>query len=244
MCDTAGDEVSEALGDAAVGVEPRIEDCDLQSACSVAGEQAAEYFCGFLPGDAVWVPVVHGWHQGVVEDVDVEMHPEPVKIRLGERGQRLAKSMTGACGPDFGEVDNGDGSAPDVLTEEMVVVVEDPVADQRDIFIPDQWPQFVQVGEHARTTSCCYRQVERCDFTVRLVAGMLEVGVAVKEGKSIPAPAPEGEERSEHDAAVAAQHDRKAVAVKRVIHGASSIAGDRRDPRGFKIPVSRSRTPE
>jgi hypothetical protein len=40
--DGVGDEVGQALGDPAVGVEPRVEDCDLQAACAITGEQAAE----------------------------------------------------------------------------------------------------------------------------------------------------------------------------------------------------------
>ncbi len=62
---------------------------------------------------------------------------ESFKVRLGEVGQRLAKSTAGACLPDLGEVNDGDGGAPDVLAEEMVVIVKDPVADQRDILVPD-----------------------------------------------------------------------------------------------------------
>jgi hypothetical protein len=33
--------------------------------------------------------------------------------------------------------DSGDGGAPDVLAEEMIVIIKDPVADQRDILVPD-----------------------------------------------------------------------------------------------------------
>jgi hypothetical protein len=135
--DGTGDEVGQALGDAGVGVEPRVEDRDLQAARSVTGEEAAEDLCGLLPGEAAGVAVVHGWHQGVIENIDVEMHPESFKVRLGEGGQRLLKSRAGACLPDLGQVNDGDGGAPDVLAEEMVVIVEDPVADQRDILVPD-----------------------------------------------------------------------------------------------------------
>lgn len=81
--------------------------------------------------------VVHGWHQGVIENIDVEMHPESFKVRLGEGGQRLAKSTAGACLPDLGEVNDGDGGAPDVLAQEMVVIVKDPVADERDVLVAD-----------------------------------------------------------------------------------------------------------
>ena len=84
--DAIGDEVGQALGDTAVGIEPRVEDRDLQAACSITGEQAAEDLCGLLSGKAAGVAVVHGWHQGVIENIDVEMHPESFKVRLGEVG--------------------------------------------------------------------------------------------------------------------------------------------------------------
>src|SRR5580704_3616948 len=135
--DAAGAEVRQAPGDPPAGVEPRVEDRDLQATCSVTGEEAAEDLCGLLPGKAAGVAVVHGWHQGVIENIDVEMYPESFKVRAGDRGQRLAKSTAGACLADLGEVNDGDGGAPDVLAEEMVVIVKDPVADQRDILVPD-----------------------------------------------------------------------------------------------------------
>jgi hypothetical protein len=83
--DGIGDEVGQVLGDAAVGVEPWVEDRDLHAACSVTGEEAAEDLWGLLPGKAAGVAVVHGWHQGVIENVDVEMYPESFKVRLGRR---------------------------------------------------------------------------------------------------------------------------------------------------------------
>ena len=155
--DGIGDEVGQALGDPSAGVEPRVEDRDLQAACPVTGEEAAEDLRGLLPGEAAGVAVVHGWHQGVIEDIDVEMHPESFKVRLGYRGQRPVKDTAGACLADLGEVNDGDGGAADVLAEEMVVIVQDPAADQRDVLVPDQRPQPVEVGEQVRAASGCHR---------------------------------------------------------------------------------------
>lgn len=58
---------------------------------------------------------------------------------------------------DLDEVNDGDGGAPDVLAEEMVVIVKDPVADERDVLVPDQRPQPIEVGEQIRTASRCQR---------------------------------------------------------------------------------------
>jgi hypothetical protein len=38
-----------------------------------------------------------GWYQGIIENIDVEMHPESFMVRLGYRGQRPVKNTAGAC---------------------------------------------------------------------------------------------------------------------------------------------------
>jgi hypothetical protein len=158
------------------------------------------------------------------------MHPESFQVRSGERGGRLLKGVAGALGPDFGEVSDRYGRAADVLAEEVVVVAEDAVANERDIVVLDQRPEPIEVSEHTRAPSCGHRQVQRGDFAVRFIAWMLEVGVTVEEGKAISAAAPQCQERSEHDAAVAAQQNREAVAVERGTHGVGSVARDRGNP--------------
>src|ERR1035441_3030571 len=78
--DAIGDEVRQALGNPAVGVEPRVEDRDLQAACAITGEQAAEDLCGLLPGNAAGMAVVHGWHQGVIELFVHRLIHRPVEV--------------------------------------------------------------------------------------------------------------------------------------------------------------------
>jgi hypothetical protein len=99
------------------------------------------------------VTVVHGWHQGVIEDIDVKMHPESCKVRLGNRSHRLLQSMTGAPGPEFEKVNDRDGGAPDMLADEMVVIAEDPVADESDVLVSHQRLQPAEVGERVRAPS-------------------------------------------------------------------------------------------
>lgn len=65
---------------------------------------------------------------------------------------------------------------------------------------------------------------------------MLEVGVTVQEGKAVAASAAKGEQRSEHDAAIAAQQDGKTAGVERGIHGTGNVARDRRDPLRIEDP--------
>ena len=73
-------------GEASVGVEARVEDGDLEAARAAGVQQAAENLRGFFPGEAAGVPVVDGRHQIVVENIDVEVHPEPLGTQAGDRG--------------------------------------------------------------------------------------------------------------------------------------------------------------
>lgn len=81
------------LGVASVGVETRVEDSDLEAARAAGVQQAAENLCGFFPGEAAGVPVIDGRHQIVVENIDVEVYPEP---RTERRNRLKPRHRTGA----------------------------------------------------------------------------------------------------------------------------------------------------
>jgi hypothetical protein len=81
-----GDEAGETPGQASAGVQARIENGDLEAACAASAEEATENFLGFFPRKAAGVPVVDGRHQIVVENIDVEVHPEPLGTWSGDRG--------------------------------------------------------------------------------------------------------------------------------------------------------------
>jgi hypothetical protein len=93
------------------------------------------------------VAVVHGRHQRVVEDVDIEVHPESIQAGLGYRSHGRIQRMPGALSSDLGQVDDGDGGAADVLVAEVVVVVKDPVTGQRD-------GTAIRTGSGAPSRSC------------------------------------------------------------------------------------------
>jgi hypothetical protein len=60
-----------------------------------------------------------------------------------------------------------------------------PVAEESDVLVSHERPQAVDVGHRSRAASRDDRQVQRRDLPVRLVIGMLEVGVTVQEGKAV-----------------------------------------------------------
>ena len=231
-----GYEVRKTLRKAAIPIQVRIENSDVDTLRPLRGQQAAEDIRGFVPAHAAGVPVVHGRHQVVIENIDVEVHPEPLGIRAAGGGQRFADSGGGTAFPDFWQVNNGRGRVADVLAQEPVVVAEHPVPDERDILVPDEWPEPLQVSEHLQAASCREGEVERGYLAVRLVARVLEIGMSVDEGQAVAAPATQRQHRPGHDAAVAAEDDREAAAVKRRIHSGSKVACDSRNPLRIQDP--------
>jgi hypothetical protein len=81
-----GDEVGELPSEASAGVQARVEDGDLKAARAARAQEAAEYLRCFVPGEAAWLPVIDGRHHLVVENIDVEVHPEPLDIWAADRG--------------------------------------------------------------------------------------------------------------------------------------------------------------
>jgi hypothetical protein len=81
------------MGEAAVGIKTRVENGDLEPAGAAGAEESAEYLRGFVPCEAAGVPVVDGSHQLVVENIDVEMHPEPLGTWAGDRASALSRAL-------------------------------------------------------------------------------------------------------------------------------------------------------
>src|SRR5690242_17946667 len=86
--DAAPDEVAQLAGDAAVGVEVRVEDRHFQAAGAGPREQALQQLSRFIPAQTALVAVVDGRHDGVIEHIHVEVHPETLQLRLGHGSQR------------------------------------------------------------------------------------------------------------------------------------------------------------
>jgi hypothetical protein len=120
------------------GVEARVEDGDLKAARAIGVQQAAENLRDFFPAEAAGVAVVDGRHQVIVENIDVEVHPESLDTWTGDRGQSFPQGAGRAACADFRAVNDRDGRVANVLGENVVVVAEHAVADQRDVLVPDE----------------------------------------------------------------------------------------------------------
>ena len=232
--DAARDELGELAGDAAVGVEVRVEDRHVQAAGAWPAEQALQQPSRFVPAQAAWVAVVDGGHDGVVEDIDVEVHPVTLELRLGHGGQRSVEDRRDGPGAQVPVVQHGDAAVPDVLAAEPVVVAEDPVTDQRDVVGPHQRCEPVQVGERPGAAAGRQGQVQRGDLPVRFVGGVLEVGVPVQEDQAIAAPPPQGQQRAQDNAAVAAQHHGEPAGLQRGLDDAGQREGHLGDAAGVE----------
>src|SRR5829696_1596824 len=111
--------VDEGAGDPAVGVEGGVEDRDVEAGGVVAGDRRSEDDGQFLPGQTVGKVVIDGGHDGVVEDVDVEVDPEPDgaagPLQVGEG---VAGCLAGTPVADGRQVDgvDGRGEGPNTTT--------------------------------------------------------------------------------------------------------------------------------
>ena len=148
--------------------------------------------------------VVDGGHDGVIEDIHVKVHPETLQPWPGNGRQRPIEDQRDGPGAQVPVVQHGDAAVPDMLGSEPVVVVEDPVTDQRDVLGPHQGCQPVQVGERPGSAARGEGEVQGGDLPVRLVGGVLEVGVPVQVDQAVAAPPPQGQQRAQDNAAVAA----------------------------------------
>ena len=232
--DAAGDELGELAGDAPVRVEVRVEDCHVQAAGVWPAEQALQQLSRFIPAQAAWVAVVDGGHDGVIEDIHVEVHPETLQSWPGHGGQRPVEDQRDGPGAQVPVVQHGDTAVPDVLGAEPVVVVEDPVTGQHDVLGPHQRRQPVQVGERPGAAAGGEGQVQRGDLSVRLVGGVLEVGVPVQVDQAVAAPPPQGQQRAQDNAAVAAQHHGQPAGLQRGLDDAGQGEGHLGDAAGVE----------
>ena len=174
------------------GVEVRVEDRHVQAAGAWQAEQALQQLSRFIPAQTAWVAVVDGGHDGVIEDIHVEVHPETLQPWPGHGRQRTVEDQRDGPGAQVPVVQHGDATVPDMLVAEPVVVVEDPVADQRDVLGTHQRCEPVQVGERPGAAAGGKGEIQRGDLPVRLVGGVLEVGVPVQEDQAVAAPPPQG----------------------------------------------------
>ena len=188
----------------------------------------------FIPAQTARVAVINGRHDGVVEDVHVKVHPETLQFRPGHGRQRTVEDQRDGPGAQVPVVQHGDAAVPDVLAAEPVVVAEDPVTDQRDVLGAHQRREPVQVGERPGAAAGGEGEIQRGYLPVRLVGAVLEVGVPVQEDQAVAAPPPQGQQRAQDNAAVAAQHHGQPAGLQRGLDDAGQGEGHVGDAPGVE----------
>jgi hypothetical protein len=214
----------------------RVEDRHLEAARTTHPENAAENLFSLLPGEATGAAIVDGCHQIIVENIDVEMHPKALKMRLGHRSHHSFKRALGALLLNLRKINDGHSRVANMLVEKMVVIVESTEADEGDIFIANQWAEFLKVGKYIGAASRRNRKVEGCDLTVWLVGGVLEVSVTVEEDEAVRSSSSQCEQRPEQNAAVPAEQNGEPVALERGIYRNSDVPCDRCNPLEVQDP--------
>ena len=176
--------------------------------------------------------IVDGGHDGIVEDVRVEVDEEPGEIVTRHSHQRRLEGVGQAVTPDVVEVVDQDRRVAHVRAEVPVRAVrDDPVAEQRDVVVAHERPATLDIGHDPRAAAGGQRQVHRGSLAVRILARVGEVGVAVEEQQAVASAPAKRKKRPQKDAAVTAEHDGEGTPGQ---HGAyriaerTSVVGERR----------------
>src|SRR5215211_1915007 len=173
--------VDEKAGDPAVGVEGGVEDRDVEAGGVVAGDRRSEDGGQLLPGQAAGEVVVDGGHDGVVEDVDVEVDPEPGGAALAlQVGEGVAGRPPGTSVADRRQVQGVDGRSqgPASLGGGMVGVAE---AEHHHVFVAEERAPALEVGDQLRAAAGDQGEFHRGGLARGFGLGLVEVGMAVEE---------------------------------------------------------------
>jgi hypothetical protein len=147
------------LGDGAVGVERGVEDGDLDADHASAVDGESEHRLQFGPAQPAGQPVVHCWHEGVIEGVAVEVDPHAGELGSHEVGECVSGGVIGSSLPDHRQVDDGDGGVLDALAAGLLGLRGVSPPEHGDIFVADQWSAAFEVGQHTWTPARGERQV-------------------------------------------------------------------------------------
>ena len=159
-------------------------------------------------------PVVDRWHQGVVNRIAVEVHPDPGELGAMEAAECVTGGAFGSSLPDRRQVDHGDRCVLDALTAGLLGLGGVSPPEVGDIFVPDQRSQAVEVGEHPWTPARSEGEVHRSRLSARFGRWLVEVGVPIDEQQPVAAASAQSQQIAEQDRAVASEHDRDLATVE------------------------------
>src|SRR5919202_2103574 len=200
-CGHAGDEVASYR---AVGVERGVEDRDGHPHGATGGEEDLQQLAQLGEAQPALHPVIYGGHDLVVQDVGVEVDPEPRELVYEQVAYRRPGGLLELRGPRLREVEDVDGRLPDVSAALRGRPLGVTVAEHDDVFVPDERPQPVDVSAQVWPPAGHYPELNLGYLPRSRRLGLVEVGVAVGEEQTVPAArAPQGEEAADKDAAVA-----------------------------------------
>jgi hypothetical protein len=184
------------------------EDGDLDADDAAAVDRQSEHCLQFGPAQPVGQPVVHRWHQGVVDGVAVEVDPQAGELGASEAGECVPGGALGSALTDRGQVDDCDRGVLDSLAAGRFCLGGIAPPEHHDIFVSDQRSATFEVGEHTWTSARGEREVHRSGLSASFGCWLVEVGVPIDEQQPVPAASAQRQQVAEQDRAVAAEHDR------------------------------------
>src|SRR5215213_4927824 len=113
--EAARDAAHELPSDGPVAVEGRIEDRHLEPDDTAAPDRACQDDFELIPTQSAGQPVIHRRHDGVVEDIAVQVDPEATELGAHEPIERVYSGSLHTAGPYGVEIDHRQSGVLDAL---------------------------------------------------------------------------------------------------------------------------------
>ena len=163
--------------------------------------------CQFLPRQPARHAVIDSRHDGVIEHISIEVHPDPEELGSGQVLDGATGCFACAAFANLGEIDNRNRGVFDTLAAMRLGNLGVAAPECHDVLVPNQRTPTLKVGYNNRTAARGERKFHRCRLTVRLRLGLIEIGMTIEKQQPVTAAAPKGEQAAEHDRAIAAKND-------------------------------------
>ena len=169
------------MGDRPVRVEGRIEDGDLEANGLARIHEGAQDRAQLGGAEPTGQAVVDRRHDGIVQDVGVEVNPEARELAAPEVVERLRGDFLCAERLHRGEVVDLHSGIPDVPAAVVSGLLRVAVTEHDHVLFGDQRPSTLDVGEHGRAVAGDDSEVHVGDGACRRCLGVVEVRVSVQE---------------------------------------------------------------
>lgn len=144
VSERSGETGDGCLSDRAVGVERRVEDGDFEADRPAGCHGELDHRMELVPARATGQSLVHRRHDGVIQDVAVEVDPKAVELRSTQALEGVACGALGASLSHGREIDDGNGGVLDALAARPLRLLGIAPPEHRDILVTHHRPATVE----------------------------------------------------------------------------------------------------